>query len=360
MRNPVGLHADEVQVESHVVLGEAMALKNTVKAVQSAKVTVRSLVLQSLASAEATLTGDEREMGAVFVDIGGGTTDLMIYRQGSPWYSAVIPVGGDQLTKDLSVALRVPVYLAEETKLKWGHAMPDALAANEEVGHPQLPGTAPANLQEEENRRAVERPRLGIAQVNTFTGAAVRSAPTPPWWVGHYRRLRRAPGNTRVGQNDPGWTGAHRLSQRYCRTAYTSSQTRLFRRCGVAALGHQAPGREAPVPHRSADHLQAQTPVRKAQAGGVSGAGSPGGGVNAFPHLYGGLRAAGSMGCGLQTPCLQGRRVETERRGGIPSWGIVGQIKCHPMRRCELLAPATTGRISAVGRSFRGGYKQRP
>ncbi len=140
MRNPVGLHADEVQVEAHVVLGEAMALKNTVKAVQSAKVTVRSLVLQSLASAEATLTGDEREMGAVFVDIGSGTTDLIIYRQGSPWYSAVIPVGGDQLTKDLSVALRAPVYLAEEAKIKWGHAMPDVLGSDEEVVIPSFQG----------------------------------------------------------------------------------------------------------------------------------------------------------------------------------------------------------------------------
>ena len=140
MRNPVGLHADEVQVEAHVVLGEAMALKNTVKAVQSAKVSVRSLVLQSLASAESTLTGDEREMGVVFVDIGSGTSDVVIYRQGSPWYSAVIPVGGDQLTKDLSVALRVPVYLAEETKIKWGHAEPDALGPDEEVVIPSFQG----------------------------------------------------------------------------------------------------------------------------------------------------------------------------------------------------------------------------
>jgi cell division protein FtsA len=65
MRNPVGLHADKVQVEAHVILADALTLKNTVKAVESSKVSVKSLVLQSLASAEATLTGDEREMGAV-------------------------------------------------------------------------------------------------------------------------------------------------------------------------------------------------------------------------------------------------------------------------------------------------------
>ena len=170
MRNPVGLHADEVQVEAHVVLGEAMALKNTIKAVQSAKVTVRSLVLQSLSSAEATLTGDEREMGAVFVDIGSGTTDLIIYRQGSPWYSAVIPVGGDQLTKDLSVALRVPVYLAEETKLKWGHATPDALSSNEEVVIPSFQGQPRRVFQRKKiaeplNARVLELLKLILLQV---------------------------------------------------------------------------------------------------------------------------------------------------------------------------------------------------
>ena len=152
MRNPVGLHADKVQVEAHVVLGDAMTLKNTVKAVESGRVTVKSLVLQSLASAEATLTGDEREMGVVFIDIGSGTTDLIIYRQGSPWYSAVIPVGGDQLTKDLSVRLGISVYLAEEVKTKWGHALPELLPGDEEVVIPSFQG---------QPRRVVPRQVIG-------------------------------------------------------------------------------------------------------------------------------------------------------------------------------------------------------
>ena len=152
MRNPVGLHADKVQVEAHVVMGDAMTLKNTVKAVESGRVTVKSLVLQSLASAEATLTGDEREMGTVFVDIGSGTTDLIIYRQGSPWYSSVIPVGGDQLTKDLSVALGISVYQAEEVKVKWGHALPELIRGEEEVVIPGFQG---------QPRRIVERRAIG-------------------------------------------------------------------------------------------------------------------------------------------------------------------------------------------------------
>ena len=140
IRDPVGLHAEQIHVEAHVVLGDAVTLKNIVKAVEASKVTVQSLVLQSLASAEATLTGDEREMGTVFVDIGSGTTDLIIYRQGSPWYSAVIPVGGNQLTKDLQVALGTSFFLSEEIKLKWGHVMPGPIRGDDEVVIPSFQG----------------------------------------------------------------------------------------------------------------------------------------------------------------------------------------------------------------------------
>ena len=140
VRNPAGLHAKHINVESHVVMGDAATLRNTVKAVEASRVSVRSLVVESLASAESTLTGDEKEMGAVLVDIGGGTIDLMIYRQGNPWYSAVIPVGGNQLTRDLAVAMRIPYFLAEDIKLKWGNALPELVRADEEVVVPSFQG----------------------------------------------------------------------------------------------------------------------------------------------------------------------------------------------------------------------------
>ncbi len=133
VRNPVGLYGNQVEVEAHVVLGDSAVLKNTVKAIEAGRTPVKSLVLQSLASAEATLTGDEREMGVVLVDIGGGTSDLIIYRQGNPWYSAVIPVGGNMLTRDLSVALHSSFSLAEGIKVKWGSVFPDEVPVDEEV-----------------------------------------------------------------------------------------------------------------------------------------------------------------------------------------------------------------------------------
>ncbi|PKB78561.1 MAG: cell division protein FtsA [SAR202 cluster bacterium Io17-Chloro-G9] len=140
VRNPVGLQSNQVDVEVHMVTGDAATLKNNIKVVQAGKVPVHSLVLQALASAEATLTGDERELGSVLVDIGGGTTDMVIYREGNPWYSAVIPVGGNQLTRDLSVAMRTPWNLAEEIKVKWGCAMPDLVRVDEEVVLPSYQG----------------------------------------------------------------------------------------------------------------------------------------------------------------------------------------------------------------------------
>jgi cell division protein FtsA len=180
VRNPSGLHANEIQLEAHVVMGDATAIKNTVKAIEGGKVSVNSLVLQSLASAEATLTGDEREMGAVLVDIGAGTSDIIIYRQGNPWYSAVLPVGGSQLTRDLAVALRVPYYMAEEIKVKWGHALPELVRPDEEVVIPGVQGqprrvVKRRGLCEPLHQRMVEILKLTMLRVSQ---AGLRQLPT--------------------------------------------------------------------------------------------------------------------------------------------------------------------------------------
>jgi len=180
VRNPTSLDATDVQLEAHVVLGEAAAIKNMVKAIEGNKASVNGLVLHSIASGQATLTGDEREMGVVLADIGAGTTDVSIYRHGQPWYSTVIPVGGTQLTRDLAVALRVPYHLAEEIKVKWGNVLPSLIRADEEVVIPGAQGQPKRvirrrGLCEPLHLRMVEMLKIIMLRV---TQAGLRQLPT--------------------------------------------------------------------------------------------------------------------------------------------------------------------------------------
>ena len=170
VRNPVNLHADQVQVQSHVVMGDATVLTNMVRVVEACKLTVRSLVHQPLAAAEAVLTEDEREMGVVLMDIGGGTTDIIVYRSGSPWYTAVLPIGGNQVTRDLSVAMGVPSYIAEELKTRYGHAMPDAVPEEDEINLPEFQDRPPRSIRRRDvarpiNERLIELIKLIMAKI---------------------------------------------------------------------------------------------------------------------------------------------------------------------------------------------------
>lgn len=138
VRNPLGLAGKNIEVDSHVVLGDAVVLQNTIKAVETRDIFVRSLVLQGIASAEATLTGDEREMGVMLLDIGAGTTDIVLYRQGSPWFSDVLPVGGQSLTRDLAAALGSSFHVAEEIKVTHGTVYPDMVADDDTIEIPEM------------------------------------------------------------------------------------------------------------------------------------------------------------------------------------------------------------------------------
>ena len=138
VRNPLGLAGKNIEVDSHVVLGDSVVLQNSIKAVETRDVFVRSLVLQGIASAEATLTGDEREMGVMLLDIGAGTTDIVLYRQGSPWFSDVLPVGGQSLTRDLAAALGSSFHVAEDIKVTHGTVYPDMVADDDTVEIPEM------------------------------------------------------------------------------------------------------------------------------------------------------------------------------------------------------------------------------
>jgi cell division protein FtsA len=127
IKDPVGMHGQRLDVEAHIVTGADSSVNNLVKCVHDAKVAIDALVLEPIASGEAVLTEMEREMGVVLVDIGGGTTDIAIFIEGSVWHTVVLPTGGQQLTNDIAVGLRAPFDMAEEIKIKYGHAIPDRI-----------------------------------------------------------------------------------------------------------------------------------------------------------------------------------------------------------------------------------------
>ena len=121
IRDPVGMVGARLEVDVHLVTASITASQNVVTAVNHAGVEVQDTVFESLASAEACLTADERELGVALVDIGAGTTDLIVYQGGVVCHTAVIPVGGEHFTNDIAVGLRTPIPEAEKMKRAWGN-----------------------------------------------------------------------------------------------------------------------------------------------------------------------------------------------------------------------------------------------
>ncbi len=126
IRNPIGMSGYRLEVQTHIITGEVMAIQNLIKSVQKAGVEIDDLVLQPLASGEAVLTPDDTDRGVVLVDIGGGTTDIAVFIQGTIWHTCVIPVGGNHFTNELVYVLHTPYNTAEYLKLKYGSAIAEA------------------------------------------------------------------------------------------------------------------------------------------------------------------------------------------------------------------------------------------
>ena len=122
--DPVGMAGRRLEVEAHVISGSATALRNVVRGVERAGIEIDELIPEPLAAAEATLTAAEREMGVALVDIGAGTTDLAVFVEDAVWHTAVLPLGGNHLTNDLSIVLQIPFESAEQVKVTYGRATP--------------------------------------------------------------------------------------------------------------------------------------------------------------------------------------------------------------------------------------------
>ncbi|MEE9400236.1 MAG: cell division protein FtsA, partial [Dehalococcoidales bacterium] len=124
VKNPVGMHGFRLDVETHVITAAVTSIQNLVKCIRSIGIDVEDLVLEPLASSEAVLTQDEKQVGVILADIGGGTTDIAVFKEGSIWHTSILPVAGYQLTRDISIGLGLPFDVAEEMKKRYGSVMP--------------------------------------------------------------------------------------------------------------------------------------------------------------------------------------------------------------------------------------------
>lgn len=124
IKNPVGMHGFRLDVETHIITAASNSIQNLVKCVRGVGIDIDDMVLEPLASSEAVLTEDERQVGVVIADIGGGTTDICVFKEGSIYHTAILPVAGYQLTRDVAIGLGLPFEVAEEMKKRYGTVMP--------------------------------------------------------------------------------------------------------------------------------------------------------------------------------------------------------------------------------------------
>jgi cell division protein FtsA len=140
IKKPLGMSGVRLEAEVHIVTGAVTSAQNIIKSVSNAGLEVKDIVLEQIASAEATLSQDEKDLGTILVDIGGGTTDIALFVNGAIWHTAVLSLGGDHFTNDISVGFRTPVHEAEKIKRKYGCAMSDLLENDEKIEVPSVGG----------------------------------------------------------------------------------------------------------------------------------------------------------------------------------------------------------------------------
>jgi cell division protein FtsA len=138
IKEPVGMSGVRLEVEIHIVTGAVTSAQNIIKCVNRAGFEVEDIVLEPLAAAYAVLTEDEKDLGIVLVDIGGGTTDIAIFIDGSIWHTGVLSIGGDNVTKDISVGLRTPIVEAEKIKIDHGACMSSLVKDDESITIPSV------------------------------------------------------------------------------------------------------------------------------------------------------------------------------------------------------------------------------
>ena len=151
--NPVGMLGSRVEVDMHVVQGNFNRLQNSVRAVKGLQLEVDEIVFNGLAASLALLTAEQKEMGALVIDIGGGTTEYVVYSKGVIKHIGVLAVGGDHVSNDLAYGLKVPLGRAEQLKCEHGSALASAATVSPEITIPHEFGLPPKTVSAENLRR---------------------------------------------------------------------------------------------------------------------------------------------------------------------------------------------------------------
>jgi len=159
VRQPLGMSGMRLEVKVHIVTGAVSAAQNIMKCVRRCGLEVKDLMLQPLASADAVLLDDERDLGVCLVDIGGGTTDIAVFTDGAIKHTSVIPIAGDQITNDVAMALRTPTRDAEEIKVAHGVALRQLASPNDMIEVPGVGERGPRELSRQTLAEVIE-PRV--------------------------------------------------------------------------------------------------------------------------------------------------------------------------------------------------------
>ncbi len=146
IKNPIGMCGSRLEVNVHIVTGKTPLIHNLVKCVEQAGLLANSIILQPIASSRSVLSIEEKELGVVLIDIGGGTTDIAVWKEGSLLHSQIIPLGGNHFTNDLAVALKIPHNEAERIKLTHGTVLKDAHLNETYLTVQGLSGTRPREV----------------------------------------------------------------------------------------------------------------------------------------------------------------------------------------------------------------------
>lgn len=141
IKNPLGMCGVRLEAHVHIVTGTVSLIQNLVKCVEQTGILAENVILQPIASSESVLSSEEKDLGAVLVDIGGGTTDIAIWKNGSLIHSQIIPVGGNHFTNDLAVALKIPHDEAERIKINHGCVLAEQLNQSAHITVQGISGT---------------------------------------------------------------------------------------------------------------------------------------------------------------------------------------------------------------------------